>query len=810
MSEYLKRPPFTALLSLLAGSFVGIGTREVHIVWGLLLTLGPLVIITIFQPRLRKSCFLILFIIIFIAIGFTQQAVITAQNEVGIELIDSIGLHEMEYVSVTGEIDGFPRRTAAGWTLYLKSGGVLEYSGKRDVIPAPLAVRISAPDSVKNNSFVNVPGDTIKCVGKLYELPHNLYSGEPYSWLRQNGAIAFLHVSSSLSGLEEVEKSNSVLSTIYRGGARTSHALQNEIDEGMSTQSAALLKSLMLGKTYDLSQTQRDVYRRAGLLHLFAVSGLHTLLMGSILLILLRVLQVPVASRLILLAIFLFLFALLIGFRASVVRASILLLLYESTHLLKRPVEPVGSLSTLAVFYLLLSPESLWKLDFQMSFLCTFTLVFIAPMLIRLEEVLGPRLGWSIWASLAIKVIQLFFVSVFIQIALSPLVFYHFGEFSLLAPFANALLVPFIVLIVKVAYTLLLVGALFPALMKIGLTLLELPLLLCDEAALIFGGEGVPFLVLGKWHVILPIALYMIALGSTWILNRRFVYPIRTWHEYLSPLLLAVLLFTIIPVFYIGTSSLKVSFLDVSQGDAILLEAPGNRRILIDTGPEFASWYFPDFFRSRGINKLEAVILTHPDADHLGGYIELLEVVKVGKVYTNGDSAETTEFQEILEIIERKDIEFQRLSRGDSVADLGRRVSIEVLHPSEFSVGEERNEASIVLMIEFAGKRLLLTGDTGIPTEQTLISLYGDRLQADLLKAGHHGSKTSTSQEFLNVVQPDIVTLNCGRFNRYGHPSNVVLRRLDQHGPMILRTDEDGTIEVKISGDGHLTWRTLR
>ena len=249
-------------------------------------------------------------------------------------------------------------------------------------------------------------------------------------------------------------------------------------------------------------------------------------------------------------------------------------------------------------------------------------------------------------------------------------------------------------------------------------------------------------------------------------------------------------------------SFLAVDFFDVGQGDSIFIETPQKYQILIDGGPssrviEKLSKVMPFYDRS-----LDLVIMTHPDPDHLLGLIDVFKRYKVGLVGFTGVKSSNPEFIEWESQILTKKIPVVVLRKNERLF-LGKNVYIDILAPLENFEGREVkdfNSSSIVARMVFKNKSFLFTGDAPKTIEASLVD-SGVNLDSDVLKVGHHGSKTSTTDEFLRAVTPEISVIQVGKNNRYGHPTPEVLERLNKYGIKILRTDESGDIKIISNGN---------
>lgn len=269
----------------------------------------------------------------------------------------------------------------------------------------------------------------------------------------------------------------------------------------------------------------------------------------------------------------------------------------------------------------------------------------------------------------------------------------------------------------------------------------------------------------------------------------------RHWRE--LALLTLILLVALVwwQVFNAQPTLLKVVFLDIGQGDSIYIEAPNGNQVLIDGGPgrqvlRALGSVMPWYDRS-----LDVVIATHPDADHIGGLPSVLERYQVAAVMDNGQPSNTGTYRawQAAVAAEVKDgAQYLRARRGERF-NLGAGISLDILYPYDTPTGKDTNDGSIVARLTYGSQAFILTGDATIKVEQQLL-IAKTLLSAQVLKAGHHGSKTSSSPAFIKAVSPIYAIISAGKNNRYGHPHQITLDNLKAAQAQILRTDEAGSI----------------
>jgi competence protein ComEC len=263
------------------------------------------------------------------------------------------------------------------------------------------------------------------------------------------------------------------------------------------------------------------------------------------------------------------------------------------------------------------------------------------------------------------------------------------------------------------------------------------------------------------------------------------------------------------------SQNLTLSFIDVGQGDSILVILPNTKTLLIDGGERQSSGKVLSTLQEYGLSYIDVIVATHPHADHIGGLIDVINTVNVGQVLDSGQMHTTQTFEDLLDAIYNKQIPLRSVSEGESI-NLDPTVRIDVLNPAASIIVDggsneaEFNDNSVVLKITYGNFSALLTGDMEERSESRLAFKNATILDADVLKAGHHGSRTSSSLDFLNAVTPEVVIISLGAGNSYGHPHLEALDRISASGAQyLLRTDIDGTITFISDGGGDSNYSIL-
>ncbi len=249
---------------------------------------------------------------------------------------------------------------------------------------------------------------------------------------------------------------------------------------------------------------------------------------------------------------------------------------------------------------------------------------------------------------------------------------------------------------------------------------------------------------------------------------------------------------------------LVVHFIDVGQGDSILVQTPDGKVMLIDAGDQRSGRVVASYLRAQGVRQIDVLVGTHPHSDHIGGMPEVIKSFPVAQVYDSGRVHTSKTYEEYLKLIDAKNIPFALARAGDAIR-LGSQVSVQVLWPDSprtvLDYGD-LNESSIVLLLAYKDVAFLFTGDAGIKSEQKFLAKV-PRGQIQVLKVGHHGSRSSTGVELLQATRPQVAVIMCGADNPYGHPHNQVTERLTAAKAIILRTDLAGSIVIATDGQSY-------
>lgn len=586
-----------------------------------------------------------------------------------------------------------------------------------------------------------------------------------------------------------------------RGISRLHRYLQGKIEshfllpEKTLSREGAFLEALLLGDRGRLDEASLRSLQAAGLFHLIAISGAHIAIISFFLFHLLRLLRFSSETRSLLMILFLTFYALLVEGRPSVLRATLMAIIYLFGRLLWKDTTLLNTLSAACLFLLLLNPLQLFDAGFILTFMATLTIIIFFPIIIRYLPILPFRLT------------EIAVLSLSAQLGVIPFVASSFNRITLGSFFLNLPAIPLIGLTMASGWLFLAGAVLNPAIgswlasgVKHLIQLFFLLTRLVDASS--FFSYRVPTPPL--W-VIIGYFVFLFAL----LAPRAFRYQ----KLFSAGLFFLTSFFLLVHPFPSASRYLRITMLDVGQGESILVEFPGKEKMLIDGGGfqvdtfDVGEHVVSPLLWRKGIKKIDYLVLTHAHPDHMNGLRAVARNFRV-KEFWEAVSPEDSKTYEELKLLLSEKTEGRRFFRHDRL-NLS-KFTIEFLHPSPSS-GLSRlisNEDSLVFRLSGRSGLFLFTGDIGQPSEAEILET-GREVQAIVLKAAHHGSRTSSSAPFILRVSPKIVLISAGRSNVYGVPHPEIVARFERAGAEVFRTDEDGAIELTCRQD-EISIRTSR
>jgi len=589
---------------------------------------------------------------------------------------------------------------------------------------------IKAKDKIKIVSYDVLDykiGDYVKIEGIL-KIPDNntVFNLFNYKKYLLSEKIFFI---CEIENINLVKKNNNI---IYK--------IKNKIYEKVdSLKSEEYIKTFILGDKSGIND-MKNIYQENGVSHLLAISGMH---ISLITLILSKIIKVKNKHTLI--SLFLIFYLFLINFTPSSIRA-------VSNFIFSKYVDSKKLILIILVIMLLYNPFYINNAGFLFSFIISIYLIYFKK---------------KISGNYIMKIFKISLISFIVSI---PILINSFNSINLLSPIINVIFVPFVSLIIFPLSILILIFPFLDNILYILINILEKLSLFINNFNVELIMSDIPLIITIFYYIVITIVL----------IKPKLFYL----------LILILIIHNNINLFSLNN---KVTIIDVKQGDSILLEIK-NKSILIDTGGYFNSNLVNNriipYLKSLGIKKIEYLILTHGDYDHMGEAVNLVNNFKVEKVIFNCGEFNELEL-DLIEVLDKKKIPYYSCIKELNID------SNKLYFLNNKDYGNE-NDNSSVIYTELNNYKFLFMGDAGVEVEEDLIEKYNLQ-EIDVLKVGHHGSKTSSSKNFINEIKPKYSIISVGKNNRYGHPNDIVLDNLENS--KIYRTDENGSIMFKFKNN---------
>ncbi len=581
----------------------------------------------------------------------------------------------------------------------------------------------------------------------------------------------------------------------YLNWQKLQRIVHQRIESLFSEDTIPLAKALLTGYRQELDREERQLFARAGLSHIMAVSGLHVGFIVAPFWLLIPWFwqwKYGAAGGLLMVSCMLLLYAGLTGFSASVSRASLMAFLLCTGKLMRRQRESLNLMGVSAVILLLINPEQLFDIGFQLSYGAVTVILLLLPVVQQAlpEKLRNSKLG---------KLLMVILVSVIVQIGLYPMLVWYFGEFSIIGPIANALVVPALSAVVPLSFLMILLVEAWP----VTVSMLNLP----NQYTL----QWISFIAenLGGWkRSWISVQIDSPLLFLLWLAMIGFAGSVRIPGLRVKFLVLKLATFLLILLQCLWSSfspsNLKITMLDVGQGDAIHIETPKGYHFMIDTGRwspagNSGERILLPYFESQGIRKLDAVILSHPHADHIGGMPALIRNMKIGKIYHCGYEYQSGLYKTYRELVIESGIAKRAVAKGDLI-QIDPSIRIFVVGPDGKTHNSNPNDHSVALMIVYQKTKLLFTGDAELNQERRIANRYGEFLKAQFYKMGHHGSRTSTNTGLLEYVKPEKAAASLSFGNRFNHPHPEAVSRIRRYTDRVYFTSLEGTLVFESDG----------
>ncbi|MBT5461244.1 MAG: DNA internalization-related competence protein ComEC/Rec2 [Candidatus Marinimicrobia bacterium] len=662
---------------------------------------------------------------------------------------------------------------------------------------------LSLSDHILNRSFIlsvygkgMIPsdGDSILSKGEIKKL----------SQLRNPGDFDFRSHFSGLGnyGRLFIDKKHSVIIhqgklSLYKRWIHNSQAfVRNSVNQATDSKTAGLLTALLLGDKTTIDEEMKNDFANTGVIHVLAVSGLHVGYILIILTIFTSIIRIPWGWNRVLIILGLIAFCALTGGKPSVIRASIMAGLYVLTPIVNRPGNIWNIIGFAACLLLAYDPLYIMGLGFILSFSAVVSIIYFYGLFEKLlPESINPK---YIKNSFIKNTVSLFLVSLSAQIGTLPITASYFHKIPIISLLANVIIVPIIGLIVVVGFIIL--GFSFsPILSELAGNVAETLQIIISWFAQFFSSFSFSLISISQ------VTFVDIILYSLLIIALFYLFQLK----YRGKGIIALLLMSNLMIWgNISNPMTNIIYMDVGQGDAALIQFSNGKTMLVDAGnrnrrEDWGERVVIPVLNYLEIKKLEWVVMSHPHADHIGGLVSIVEQIPADTLMDTYSGYGSWTYNHLIETYNELGT-IIKIPKAGEVLQITPMESIYFLAPdSLFSVSQHNvNNASIVFKLIVGKKSFLFTGDLEHEGDRALIQ-YNSYLKVDVLKVGHHGSITSTTENVLAKMNPELAVVSVGDGNKFSHPSPVVMDRLRTHQIKIHRTDYSGALWLQTDGNSY-------
>jgi competence protein ComEC len=567
------------------------------------------------------------------------------------------------------------------------------------------------------------------------------------------------------------------------------------IDYFIGGDEGAFLKGLVTGERQDISKKVKDDFVKTGVMHVIAVSGLNVAYIILSLTLILSLFRVPRLPKTIIIILFLIFYCFFTGYPASIIRATVMGSLILISSVMQRRTNFYNIIGIATLIILIYDSKQLFDPGFILSFSAVLSMVFFYE---KFDEILLQKiLKWKIkFRKLIYNITAIVFVTIAAQLGTLPITSHYFEKISFVSLLANAIVVPLSNLSLAIGFFQIALAAfsgyLSSVIADVNFFLLSFQLRTVDFLASFKFG----YIRFYKFNAVNTVGYFVLLL--IFFTAKKETLKIR----FLLSLAVIFILF-IANLNY--DNKLRITFLYVGQGDCTLIETPDGSNIMIDCGMKDFKFNSGEntivpYLKRKGISQIDLLILTHLHNDHIGGIESVLQNFRVKKIIDNGTKENNSLVRNMENLITENKIPRINLYSGDFIEGFG-NIRLFILNPDKNdSLITNEHTKSIVVKLKYENTEALFIGDLNIEGDNLMTNSYGDFLKSDILKVSHHGSKNASSTPFLLKCKPDYAVISCGKDNVFGHPSELVLTKLDALGSEILRTDKDGAVIFESDG----------
>lgn len=626
----------------------------------------------------------------------------------------------------------------------------------------------------KKNKKLLEYGDLIEIKGE-YSAPEvaRNYKGFDYSQY-----LKTLNIYGTIKVEESKIINKNQLSPILININNIKEKMIDNANRNMPKRTANLLLGILIGERDNIQEDIIESFRTANLSHILAVSGAHTsyIILGITYLI--SKSKTPKRIGYIITIINLLIFIIITGASYSVVRACIMAIVVIGAKICYRKENFFTSICISLIIILIQNPFAINDIGLKLSFMGTAGIVIFNKSITN----------FFIKLKIKQKIAEALSVTFSAQLMIMPITILNFNTISLTFFISNILASPLLGIIIIFGFISIFISSILNPISKILFLILhiflELLILVSKVTEKIPGSS----ILVRTPNILFAIVYYILILFFNYFFvikqnpTRRFhkkiikiitIKNIKNGFKVIAVVFLIMLLLT--RIVRIINPTLKIYFIDVGQGDSTLIVTPKNKKILIDGGEGKTNVLF-QYLLDRRINKIDYIIISHFDSDHCNGLIEIIEKMRVENIVMSKQSKESEEYKKILEIIKQKNIKVSSVKAEDKII-IEKNLYTKILNPAEKFEFQDLNNNAIVAKLVYKNFSMLFTGDIE-KAEENLAKKYKNELKSTILKVAHHGSKTSTSEEFLKYVEPQIALIGVGENNKFGHPNQITIEKL--------------------------------
>lgn len=626
----------------------------------------------------------------------------------------------------------------------------------------------------KKNKKLLEYGDLIEIKGE-YSAPEvaRNYKGFDYSQY-----LKTLNIYGTIKVEESKIINKNQLSPILISINNIKEKMIDNANRNMPKRTANLLLGILIGERDNIQEDIIESFRTANLSHILAVSGAHTsyIILGITYLI--SKSKTPKRIGYIITIINLLIFIIITGASYSVVRACIMAIVVIGAKICYRKENFFTSICISLIIILIQNPFAINDIGLKLSFMGTAGIVIFNKSITN----------FFIKLKIKQKIAEALSVTFSAQLMIMPITILNFNTISLTFFISNILASPLLGIIIIFGFISIFISSILNPISKILFLILhiflELLILVSKVTEKIPGSS----ILVKTPNILFAIVYYILILFFNYFFvikqnpTRRFhkkiikiitIKNIKNAFKVIAVVFLIILLLT--RIVRIINPTLKIYFIDVGQGDSTLIVTPKNKKILIDGGEGKTNVLF-QYLLDRRINKIDYIIISHFDSDHCNGLIEIIEKMRVENIVMSKQSKEREEYKKILEIIKQKNIKVSSVKAEDKII-IEKNLYTKILNPAEKFEFQDLNNNAIVAKLVYKNFSMLFTGDIE-KAEENLAKKYKNELKSTILKVAHHGSKTSTSEEFLKYVEPQIALIGVGENNKFGHPNQITIEKL--------------------------------